>query len=196
MRTRTIAIWSVLILVLAGAVMAAPFAHDAMIRGTSVDRSSPVPLIDISIGGHERRVVEPLECEAGSPDKLRIYAGYCTSEHLVEIDLRSGKADLATGYHGEFRSKDGKLVRDHWQVSPTVARSLRDKLASRLPKLDREAGESVLPASEAGIEACIGGRPMIAVRHEHTEDGFSELYEELLDGTGLELASSPAQVCI
>jgi hypothetical protein len=198
-RPLVIAATTIVVSLLIGTTLAWPFVQDARVRGSARDHSWPEASARLE-WDYRRLGRQPIAdtCTTGARERVRLYVAGCMTEHLVEIDLGNGRTELTTGESGVFRAPDGSLAGASMQLAPARVRAIRALVAERLPSVRREDECCTMPAGTVGIDACIDGESLSAVRYSWDEQDpeFDPLVTGLREAIGLEFESSSPQVCL
>ena len=200
LRLRNLARNTLVILIATGALLFTPLflyvsndTANSSADGTSADSKERF--------GFEQQMVKmgktPLvwDCHENSRDQARIWRNACFAEHILEIDLAqagtSGNVTLIASGDASFSESLGIH-----QLSIEQTDALRSTLIQELPKLSSYVDNSQVPEYSSAIEACVYGRPLLAIRSFSSDVEFERLVSRIAQSSGVELTRTSIGTCM
>lgn len=191
---------------LAGGVILAPFAFDAVrapppehpAEGNSRQANASrfqVEAYLVDLGE------DPLawDCRPGQPDRVRLIRRFCFAEHILEFERIEagvgGALQLTTRGDAVFLGEDGTKLLGHQQLSASQSDSLVAMLSSRLPRIPRYVDSWTTPPYQSAIETCISGKANLVARNS-LDQQFEKMAGAVSSVAGVKLSRSSPGMCM
>ena len=200
LRLRNLARTTLVILVATGALLFTPlFLYVS--KDIAKSSAAGTPEGSKERFGFEQQMIKkgktPLawDCHENSRDQARIWRTACFAEHILEIDLaQAGTSGNVTSIANGDASFSESLGIHQLSIEQTDA--LRTTLLQELPKLPSHVDNSQVPEYSSAVEACVYGRPLLAIRRFSSDVEFERLVSLLAENSGVELTRSSTGTCM